>query len=209
MAQFESSAAPESGYWQARLMHHTQERHIAWNEAQVPLRYKEGELFDRTRAGLLDEDGRIQFHYLGMLVAAQPDADLYYEHPLVARGIARYGDLPESARQCKGHTLCPQTGVWSASLQGDHSMAAVFNQWHRQTYVKEGQPFPDPQAQHLDIEPRTVTWQWWDQANEMRGGVLEYIQVDELAADVLLKQAEADNKDGQADGPEQSGPTAA
>jgi TPR repeat protein len=180
MAQFESTAAPVSGYWLARLMRHTQEHHIAWDEAQVPLRYEAGESFDRSRTGLRDEDGRIQFHYLGQAVPVQHVLPL--EHPLVARGIARYSDQPQPPRLCKGHQPCPKNGVWSASVPDDHPMATVFNQWHRQTYVTEGQPFPDPKEQHLDIAARAVTWQWWDQSNDRRGDIVEYIRVDELAA---------------------------
>jgi len=188
-AQYETTAAPVGGYWIARLMRHADERHIAWDEAQVPMHYKKNELFDRSRTGLRPEDGRIQFHYLGDPVAAKAQHDLLNEHPLVARGLARYGDVPEPPMLCKGNATCPQTGVWSARVPDDHPMAALFNQWHRQAYVMKGQPFPDPKAQHLDITARAVTWQWWNQTNEMRGGVLEYIRVDELMASRLLQQA--------------------
>ncbi|MNW16664.1 hypothetical protein D3C71_2155850 [compost metagenome] len=46
-----------------------------------------------------------------------------------------------------------------------HPLAATFNQWHRQSYVLQGQPFPDPRDMHLDVEPVQVSWQWWGQAN--------------------------------------------
>jgi hypothetical protein len=179
-AQYETTAAPADGYWIARLMRHTHERHIAWDEAQVPMRYAKGELFDRSRPGLRDEDGRIQFHYLGELVAAQPDQS--HEHPLVVRGIARYSDVPEPPRRCEGGAPCPQTGVWSGSVPEDHPMAAVFNQWHRQAYLTEGQDFPDPKAQHLGIESKEITWQWLGQTNEVRGGDVVFIRVDEPMA---------------------------
>ncbi|WEF33339.1 SEL1-like repeat protein [Pseudoduganella chitinolytica] len=133
-AQYESTAAPLSGYWIARLMHPVTERQQAWNAAQLPLAYKEGELFDRTRPGLRDEDGRIQFHYLGQPVErAAPVAQ--NEHPLVPRGVGRYADTPLLARDCKGHFPCPEAGIWRASVVEDHPSAPVFNQWHRQAYV--------------------------------------------------------------------------
>ncbi|KIQ20855.1 hypothetical protein RT97_27840 [Variovorax paradoxus] len=163
-AQFESTAAPESGYWIARLIRPVGERHLAWNAEQVPMRYARGELFDRTRPGLMPEDGRIQFHYLGELVAlpvhAVPVGD-----PRVARRIAREAQLPEPARRCLGDRSCPATGIWQASVPGSHPMATTFNQWHRQAYVLQGRPFPHPGEAGLDIESGQVTWTWWNQAN--------------------------------------------
>jgi uncharacterized protein len=173
--QYENTAAPRGGYWVARLMHPAMERHHAWNAAQVPLRYEEGEHFDRSRSGLRDEDGRIQFHYLGQPVE-QPLPMAMTEHPLVARGIGRYGDLPALPRQCKGHLRCPHSGIWSASVAQDHSSSFVFNQWHRQAYVTQGMNFPDPKTLHLVIASHEVTWLWLGQANEMRGD-LEYISL--------------------------------
>jgi TPR repeat protein len=174
-AQYEYTAAPRGGYWVARLMHPVTERHHAWNAAQVPLRYEQGELFDRSRSGLRDGDGRIEFHYLGQPVEqALPMA--MGEHPLVVRGIGRYGDFPALPRQCKGHFPCPQTGIWSASVPQDHPSSAVFNQWHRQAYVTRGMNFPDPKTQHLAIRSHDVTWHWLGQANEMRGD-LEYVSL--------------------------------
>jgi TPR repeat protein len=175
-AQYENTTALRGGYWIARLMNPITERHHAWNAAQVPLRYEEGEQFDRSRPGLRDEDGRIQFHYLGQPVA-QPLPMAMEEHPLVVRGIARYGDFPTLPRRCKGHFPCPQSGIWSASVPEEHPLSSVFNQWHRQAYVTRGRNFPDPEAQHLAIRSHEVAWRWLGQANEMRGD-LEYVSLD-------------------------------
>lgn len=174
-AQYENTAAPRGGYWVARLMHPVTERHHAWNSAQVPLRYEAGELFDRSRAGLRDEDGRIAFHYLGQAVELSLPMAMA-EHPLVVRGIARYGDFPALPRRCKGLVPCPQTGIWSASLPQDHPSSSVFNHWHRQAYVTQGQNFPDPKAQHLAIPGHEVSWHWLGEANDMRGD-LEYVSL--------------------------------
>jgi len=181
--QYESTAAPLGGYWIARLMRSVTERHQAWNAAQVPLRYEQGEFFDRSRPGLRDDDGRIQFHYLGQSVEqALPPA--MTEHPLVARGIGRYGDLALLPRECNGQFPCPQTGIWSASVSQSHPSSSVFNQWHRQAYVTRGSSFPDPKAGHLAIGREELTWYWLEQANEMRGDV-EYVSLggSETAAD--------------------------
>ena len=179
-AQYESTAASLDGYWIARLMHPTTERHLAWNAAQVPLHYAKGELFDRSRPGLIDEDGRIQFHYLGQPIEqAAPIA--ITEHPFVVRGIGRYGDMPALSRQCKGHFSCPLTGIWRAEVPQSHPSSAVFNQWYQQAYVTQGRHFPDPKEQHLDIGAHEVTWHWLGDANDMRGD-LEYVSLGALEA---------------------------
>jgi uncharacterized protein len=193
-AQFESASVPETGYWIARLAHPATPAQMRWNSEQVPQRYQRGELFDRSRAGLEDADGRVLFHFAGKLIPSgelEPPA----EHPLVARGIARYGDLPDPPVQCKGHAPCPQTGVWVASVADDHPMAAVFNQWHRQAYVLKDAAFPQPKALHLDIEARDVRWQWWAQANEQRAPEVVYIRADELAQRAATAQVEAPSSD--------------
>lgn len=170
-AQYESTAAPESGYWIARLTHPRTDRHLAWNAAQLPMRYDKGELFDRRREGLEPSDGRLQFHYLGMPVAqaALPPLPLDLR---VAQGIAREAERPMPELRCSGDTVCPATGIWAAHVADDHPLAAVFNQWHRQSYVIAGQPFPDPRSTPLNVDPGAITWIWWGQANhEQPAGV--------------------------------------
>lgn len=174
-AQYESTAASLDGYWIARLMHPVTDRHLAWNAAQVPLHYNKGELFDRSRPGLLDEDGRIQFHYLGRTVE-QTVSIAVTEHPFVVRGIGRYGDIPTLSRQCKGHFSCPLTGIWRAEVPQSHPSSSVFNQWYRQAYVTQGRHFLDPKEQHLDIGAHEVIWHWLGNANDMRGD-LEYVSL--------------------------------
>jgi len=166
-AQWETTSAPVAGYWLARLMHPCTERQHQWNADQLPLRYAEGELFDRTRPGLVPEDGRIQFHYMGQPVSTPPAAALP-ANPRVAQGVAREVDQPEPALQCTGDHPCPATGIWQARVADDHPLAATFNQWHRQSYVEKGQPWPDPRALYLDIESQAIAWTWWGQANEER-----------------------------------------
>jgi hypothetical protein len=182
-AQFEGSVVPESGYWIPRLMQHTHARHIAWDEEQIPVHYEKGERFESSRTGLQPEDGRIQFHLLDQPAATQSASDLLIEpssvHPLVARGIARYSDIALQPRQCSGDTLCPRTGIWSASLPADHPMARLFNQWYQQAYVQQGQSFPALEADHLNITAGEITWQWWGHANGWRGEQTT-IRIDQL-----------------------------
>jgi hypothetical protein len=180
-AQYETTSAPKDGYWIARLLHSITEQHRAWDAAQVPMHYARGELFDRSRPGLRWEDGRIRFHYLGEAVS-QPATVAAPDDPRVAQGIARYGDVPELALRCKGHAPCPKTGVWAATVAGDHPHAAVFNRWERQAYVSEGGRFPDPRVQHLEVEPREVVWRWLGQANTVLGDGMTRIGIDALSA---------------------------
>lgn len=197
-AQYETTAALEAGYWLARLMRPASDEHDAWNVAQLPMQYARGELFDRTRPGLRDEDGRIAFHYLGQLVPVPPSdpEPLFYKNPLVERGIARYGDIPETAIISKGQATCRKTGVWEARVPDDHAHALVFNQWHRQAYVQEGQVFPDPQALHLNVAKQEITWRWLDQANRGDPAGLMSISMDEpkLFAAAPVEVAEAQSE---------------
>lgn len=195
--QHESTRAPEAGYWRARLLHPVTDEHHAWNADQWPLQYAQGELFDRTRPGLRDDDGRIVFQYVGQLVPTPaPDPEpLAYKHPLVERGIARYGDLPVPAVVCKGNATCRQTGVWEASVADSHPQAAAFNQWHRQAYVQDGHPFPAPQSLHLDIAPREVTWRWLAQANEGDPTGFTSINIDEPQVFVAVAVAAPEVED--------------
>ncbi|MFS2102950.1 sel1 repeat family protein, partial [Variovorax sp. Varisp85] len=88
-------------------------------------------------------------------------------HTRVAQGIAREAEVPTPQVRCSGAARCLVTGIWQARVPDDHPHAASFNQWHRQSYVMEGQLFPDPREQHLDIDPAQVIWTWWNQANPL------------------------------------------
>jgi len=189
--QYEYTSAPETGYYLAQLMRPSTDRHHAWDAEQVPMHYRARESFDRTRPGLKDEDGRIVFHYLGLAVPI-PKPVAFDDHPLVARSIARHVDVPEPIQRCKGHKTCPATGIWAAQVPDGQPLALVFNQWYRQAYVMEGQKFPDPKAQHLDIETRDVTWSWLGQANDQRSEDVVYLRVDGPAATTADDEADGD-----------------
>nr|WP_151201149.1 hypothetical protein [Herbaspirillum sp. B39] len=175
--QFETTAAPETGYWQARLMRPLTERHRTWNAEQLPLRYEQGELFDRSRTGLQDEDGRIQFHYLGMPVDL-PAPPQVVEDPRVRRRVARYAEIPQTERRYRSHSPCPHSGIWRPYLPEDHPKHQSFNRWDRQVYLRKGMPFPDVIRQRPGISEKDLLWQWLGNANEEREG-LEHISLDE------------------------------
>jgi len=171
--QYESTAAPETGYWIARLMHPVSERHRAWDAQQLPMRYLKGELFDRSRTGLQDEDGRIRFHYLGEAIDQLPPAPIK-DDPRVARRAARYSDVPKTERYYRSHSPCPRTGIWRPYLPDTHPLHASFNRWDRQAYVRKGMAFPAVVMDRPGIEEKDILWQWLANANEVRNG-LEHV----------------------------------
>jgi hypothetical protein len=179
-AQYETTAAPVTGYWLAQLTHPRSERHTQWNTQQVALRYEKDELFDRTRPGLVPEDGRLLFHYVGEPIPQAIPASAN-THPRVAQGLAREATFAEPAIQCRGTRACPSTGIWQGTVSADHPQAATFNQWYRQAYVLQGQPFPDPRDVHLSVEPSQITWVWWNQANHLGFGKIPQVSVGDQA----------------------------
>ena len=195
-AQYETTSAPVRGYWLARLLHATTERHDAWNAAQLPLRYEEGEIFDRSRTGLLPEDGRVLFHYVGEPVAQASDAMPLEEDPRVLRGIARYAQLPAVTVSRAGDTACPQAGVWAASIEAGHPMAALFNGWARQAYVEQGQPFPDLRRGDVGLDAREIQWTWLGNANLHRVDGVTLISLGDLPAAPADGGASVDGSDG-------------
>jgi uncharacterized protein len=186
MLAAETTAAQESGYWLAQLLEPRLPHHTAWDAAQVPLRYSQGEPFDRSRTGLQDEDGRIVFRYLGVPVAEAPPPPPAV-HPLVARGLARYIDPPVNTSGASKlwrmylhlPTTCPQTGIWAGCVPDNHPLASVFNQWHQQVYAHRGDPFPVLQTQALGLELSAITWHWLGQSNREENEHTAFIHIEE------------------------------
>ncbi|HVL07791.1 DUF6396 domain-containing protein [Variovorax boronicumulans] len=179
--QYEATAARYSGYWLAQLLEDRDARSAAWNRAQVPQRYAQREAFesDRKAMGLSAHDGRLMWHYVGVpFPRAEPRVD-----PRIAQGIARSTVVPEYALTCAGDVACPKTGVWSASIPKDHPSAARYNRWDRQSYVTQGQEFPNPESSHLHLEPGAVTWLWLGNANESGFGGVAYVSLSRLGAE--------------------------
>jgi len=152
------------GYWLAQLRKPVTPRQVAWNTAQVPMRYEIGEAFDKIPEGLTKDDGVFRFHYLGTPVPQAPEAK-YAPDWRVPQGVMR--EVPMPARELHSTGLLPAsaTGIWHGSVDPGHPLAKVFNQWYRQSYVEEGQAFHDPRDRGLDISPKDIQWRWLDQAN--------------------------------------------
>ena len=161
----EASVVPRTGYWLAQLNQTIRQFQLDWNNAQLPLRYEQGETFEPLNKRALGDFERhlaARWYWLG---EAQPVAG----PPLpsvVARGVARLSQQPEPLRRVRGGKPCPRTGVWIARISRDHALAKVFNRFERQAYLYEGEPFPDPRAVHLDIAANEVYWWWVDNVNQ-------------------------------------------
>lgn len=126
--------------------------------------YALGESFTPP-ADFTKESGFLRFHYLGTPIA-KPLAARHVPDWRVPQGVLREIPVPSRELRSSGLLPAPATGIWHGEVDPSHPLAKVFNQWTRQAYVEEGQPFPDPRERHLDISPKDIQWQWLDQANQ-------------------------------------------
>jgi hypothetical protein len=165
LVQYLHTDAVIGGYWLVQLRKPVTPRQVAWNAAQVPMRYEIGEAFDKTPEGLTKDDGVFRFHYLGTPVPQAPEAK-YAPDWRVPQGVMREVPMPARELRSTGLLPAPATGIWYGSVDPGHPLAKVFNQWYRQSYVEEGQAFPDPRDRGLDISPKDIQWRWLDQANQ-------------------------------------------
>lgn len=153
-----------SGFWLAQLAKPYTPKQVAWNAGQVPMYYALGESFTPPD-GITKESGVLRFHYLGTPVA-KPLAARHVPDWRVPQGVLREIPVPSRDLRSSGLLPAPATGIWHGHIDPAHPLAKVFNQWNRQAYVEEGQPFPDPRDRGLDISPKDIQWQWLDQANQ-------------------------------------------
>nr|WP_243442881.1 contractile injection system protein, VgrG/Pvc8 family [Herbaspirillum sp. B39] len=164
LIQHPNTNAVTSGYWIAQLVKPYTPRQVAWNAAQVPMHYEQGESFTPPD-DVTKESGVLRFHYLGIPVPKAPAAR-HVPDWRVPQGVLREIPVPSRELRATGLLPAPATGIWHGRIDPAHPLAKVFNQWNRQAYVEEGQPFPDPRDRGLDISPKEIEWQWLDQANQ-------------------------------------------
>lgn len=164
LIQHPNTNAVTSGYWIAQLVKPYTPRQVAWNAAQVPMHYEQGESFTPPD-DVTKESGVLRFHYLGIPVPKAPAAR-HVPDWRVPQGVLREIPAPSRELRATGLLPAPATGIWHGRIDPAHPLAKVFNQWNRQAYVEEGQPFPDPRDRGLDISPKEIEWQWLDQANQ-------------------------------------------
>ncbi len=111
------------------------------------------------------DDVASRFHKLDTPVPQTPQAK-YMPDWRVPQGVMREVPMPARELRSTGLLPAPATGIWHGSVDPGHPLAKVFNQWYRQSYVGEGQAFPDPRDRGLDISPADIQWRWMDQANQ-------------------------------------------
>ncbi|WP_426080439.1 hypothetical protein [Herbaspirillum huttiense] len=164
LIQHPNTNAITSGYWIAQLVKPYTPRQVAWNNAQLPMHYEQGESFTPPD-DITKESGILRFRYLGIPVPKAPAAR-HVPDWRVPQGVLREIPVPSRDLRSTGLLPAPATGIWHGKVDPMHPLAKVFNQWNRQVYVEEGQPFPDPRDRGLDISPKEIEWQWLDQANQ-------------------------------------------
>ncbi|WP_338074064.1 SEL1-like repeat protein [Herbaspirillum huttiense] len=164
LIQHPNTNAVISGYWIAQLVKPYTPRQVAWNAAQVPMHYEQGESFTPPD-DVTKESGVLRFHYLGIPVPKAPAAR-HVPDWRVLQGVLREIPVPSRELRATGLLPAPATGIWHGRIDPAHPLAKVFNQWNRQAYVEEGQPFPDLRDRGLEISPKEIEWQWLDQANQ-------------------------------------------
>ncbi|AMO99100.1 sel1 repeat family protein [Collimonas arenae] len=153
--QYETTAAAYTGYWLAQLLQPVTSRHHAWDQHQAPHYYAKGELFDRTRPGLISDDGRIMWHYMGVPEKVRPN-ELPAE---VRRGIWRMAEANPALSSCSGDEPCSRSGVWQPILPDGHPLRSLVNRRWKETFALQGQPFPDPKKDWLlDVESHEMKW---------------------------------------------------
>ncbi|MDR6741723.1 hypothetical protein J2X56_003748 [Herbaspirillum sp. 1173] len=137
----------------------------AWNRVAAP-----GQTIQRVHdlrsppAGLKASAGKAA--HRAQIVRTQPEEGDNTIQRLYRQGVLREIPVPSRELLATGLLPAPATGIWHGRIDPAHPLAKVFNQWNRQAYVEEGQPFPDPRDRGLDISPKEIEWQWLDQANQ-------------------------------------------
>ncbi|MBT2791954.1 sel1 repeat family protein [Paraburkholderia strydomiana] len=155
---------PETGYWLALyIASMTAATEPAYARGQFPERYQTGERFDDSRFEWLPP-AEVRWQYLGEARPLPPGREVFLRQMLEA-GLLRQVSAPASDLQCNGMQRCPQTGVWEGRIPTDHPLAALYNRWEQQTFVEQGQSFPDPRGRLLDIASGSVQWTYLGSPN--------------------------------------------
>ena len=156
--------APFEGYWQPRMPKQT-DRSFSPRAQALPGLYRKGEPFDIQYAP--DSKG-----------THLPLTGLVWEHSLTIRhnhgaiepqataGLTSVVARPLPLRSARADAPCPVTGVWQPWLSDGHPLQAAVNQFWRQSWLRAGEPFPQPQRDWLLNVPATeLTWHLMDSDN--------------------------------------------
>jgi hypothetical protein len=155
------ATAPFAGYWQRIIDDNYSKRNSAAN-LPGPALYQIGELFeqlDTMRRGQADDDAsnlqwrnwRTVRHDQGTISAP------------VVTNRTRPITPPAKTTACDGSGRCMVTGTWQPWIHAEHTAQVTVNQYWRQTWLVEGQRFPDPKLEWmLDIAGADITWHLMD-----------------------------------------------
>ncbi|WP_233873539.1 SEL1-like repeat protein [Paraburkholderia adhaesiva] len=131
-----------------------------------PEYYRVGERFEPPPANWMTAE-QVRWHFLGE--AYRKPQPQEYLPTLVKAGLIRQLEAEASPPLvCAGTRPCPQTGIWEGRVAADHPLSKLYNHWYRQTFVEQGNAFPDPHGQDLDIAAREVRWTWLGSPNAQR-----------------------------------------
>lgn len=82
---------------------------------------------------------------------------------MTAQGFTRDVDHSLMLMRCQPDAICPVSGIWQPWIDPAHSLNGTVNHYWRQSWVTEGQSFPDPVRDwFLDMPAHLITWHLMD-----------------------------------------------
>jgi hypothetical protein len=149
--------APFTGYWQPTAP--GQPPVIQAQLAAIPPGlYQKGEqfatIYPDSVVGARTPIAGIHWQYWLTVLNLKDPVFPQATHPLV-RVVAR----PRPLQQSPSNALCAKTGSWQPWLPDGHPLRWIVNQPWRQSWLRKGQPFPQPKADWLlDLPAADLTW---------------------------------------------------
>jgi len=157
-------SVPKTGYWLATYgLSSMTKSELRFARSGRPERYRTGERFEAPMLAWLTPD-LVQWHFLGDAQPVPPSRDVFLKK-MVDAGWIRQVPAAASTDDCHGLQRCPITGIWEGRIADDHPLAALYNVWHQQAYVEQGQLFPAPESRFLDIAAEQVRWTYLGSPN--------------------------------------------
>ncbi|GGX92738.1 sel1 repeat family protein [Massilia dura] len=152
--------APFAGYWQPTAPGHPEQiqRQLS---AIGPGLYAIDEAFDVPH--YIDKRTLVS----GLPIIWKHWLTVNHDYPKVrvdaTSGLIRTVQHSEALIQCQGNKMCQVTGVWQPWIDAKHPIHLAVNQYWRQSWVREGQFFPNPQRDWLlDLPANLITWHLLD-----------------------------------------------
>jgi hypothetical protein len=156
---------PKTGYWLATYgLSSMTKSELRFARSGRPERYRTGERFEAPMLAWLTPD-LVQWHFLGDAQPVPPSRDVFLKKMVDAGWIRQIPALASTTDDCHGLQRCPITGIWESRIGDDHPLAAIYNVWHQQAYVEQGQLFPAPESRFLDIAAEQVRWTYLGSPN--------------------------------------------